>query len=332
MATKSQTVLGIQEYENEQTAFSLPSDVWDHYLKYRPSYPDSMWNKWLDYHRGDIHTAHELGTGCGIGAAKLMNAAKARGQPIRQMILSDPADSNLKTAERMLQHRNQFPDAAFRFYRKRGEDSFLKPGSVDMVIACECLHWMDIRKAAASIHASLRPGGTFAAVHYSVPSMRIIDNERATDALRRLLVLQGSKQSTVMAFSNRLAELSKLGPGLNFVPLDKDLWEDVTRTWINIPEGQTSLPSWGVRTESSSAPSMTDAKTETFQWAQDVDGWGMKNCTLDRVKGMLATTYFCDEEMFEGDAWKDFENTVGKSGDSFPVAFFATTFLSRKRA
>ncbi|KAJ4422498.1 hypothetical protein N0V82_002832 [Gnomoniopsis sp. IMI 355080] len=331
MAIESRIVLGVQEYENERTAFSLPPDVWDHYLKYRPSYPDSMWNTLLDYHRGSLHTAHELGTGCGIGAAKLMGTAKARDQPIKEMILSDPADSNIKTTKEMLQHRNQFPDTVFTFHQRRGEDSFLKPGSVDMVIACECLHWMDIRKAVVSVHESLRPGGTFAAVHYTVPSMRIVGNETATEALGRLVLLQRAKQSTVSAFNNRSAEMSNLGLGLNFVPLHKDLWEGVTRTWINVTEGQTSLPTWGL-ISNSSAPSVIDAETETFRWVQDEDGWGMQTYTLHHVKGMLATTYFFDEDMFAEDAWKDFEDAVGNGKDFFQVAFFATTFLARKKA
>lgn len=194
-----------------------------------------------------------------------MSIAKGQDQPIEQMILSDPADSNINTTKDMLQHRNKFPGTAFTFHQRRDEDSFLRPGSVDMVIACECLHWMDIRKAVANIYASLRPGGTFAAVHYTVPSMRIVDNERATEALQRLVVLQRTKPSTVTAFNNRSAEVSNVGFGLKFVPLDKDLWADVTRTWINVPEGQTSLPTWGLRSNSST-PSMIDADMETFRW------------------------------------------------------------------
>lgn len=332
MATRTEIILSVQEYEVEPTAFSLPPNVWDHYIKYRPTYPNFMWNTWLDYHRGPLGTAHEVGTGCGIGAANLMSAAKARNQPIKQMVLSDPAESNVHTTRDLLQQSNQFPETTFTFYQKPGEESFLPSGSVDMVIACECLHWMDIRKAIASIYASLRPGGTFAGVHYAVPTMRIIDNEKATEALRRLVETQRTKQSTSTAFNNRSAELPQLGMGLNFVPLDKSLWEDVTRTWFNVPEGETSLPSWSIRVGTPRAPSMIDAETETFRWAQDQDGWGMKNCTLDHIKGMLATTYYSDDKIFEEAAWKEFEDAIKKNGDSFQAVYFATTFIARKKA
>lgn len=332
MASKSEIILSVQEYEVEPTAFSLPPSVWDHYIDYRPSYPNSMWNTWLDYHRGPLDTAHEVGTGCGIGAANLMDAAKARRQPIKRVILSDPAESNILTTRDLLQRSNQFSDTTFKFYQNAGEESFLQPGSVDMVIACECLHWMDIRKAITSIYASLRPGGTFAGVHYAVPTLRITDNEKATEALRRLVETQRTKQSTSTAFNNRSAELPQLGMGLNFVPLDKSLWEDVIRTWFNVPDGETSLPSWSIRVGTPQAPSMIDAETERFRWVQDQDGWGMRNCTVDHIKGMLATTYYSDEKIFEEPAWKEFEDAATQKGDSFQVTYFATTFTARKKA
>lgn len=332
MSTVSETILGVQDYEVEPTAFSLPPNVWDHYIKYRPSYPNSMWNTWLDYHRGPLVTAHEVGTGCGIGAANLMSAAKSRNQPIKQMILSDPADSNVRTTRELLQRTNQFPDTTFTFYQKLGEESFLPPGSVDMVIACECLHWMDIRRAVASIYTSLRPGGTFAGVHYAVPTIRIVDNKEATEALQRVVQMQRTKQSTSAAFNNRSAEMPQLGMGLNFVPLDKSLWQDVVRTWYNVPDGQTSLPIWSIRAGTPRAPSMIDAETETFRWVQDEDGWGMMNCTVDHIKGMLATTYYSDETIFQEATWKEFEDAVRKQGDHFQVVYFATTFIARKKA
>lgn len=325
-------VLGVRGHETALSAYAFRSNVWDHYLKYRPNYPDSMWNTWLDHHHGPLATAQDLGTGCGIGAAKLMTAAKARNQPIKHMILSDPAASNIQTTEEMLQQHNQFPDTEFSFYQRPGEDSFLKPESVDMVIACECLHWTDIRKAMASIYASLRPGGTFAAVHYAVISMRITNNERVAEALRRFLLSQHGKKTTTMSFHTKSGTASQLGMGLNFVPLDKNLWEDVTRTWYNVPEGQTSMPTWGVRPGTATAPLEINPETETFRWIQDEDGWGMTDCTVDHVKEMFNTTYSFDEHTWEEDAWKDFEDVVGKNGESFRVAFFATTILARKKA
>lgn len=332
MASEQGPVLSIHGHETERTAFSLSLDRWDHYLKYRPNYPDSLFITWLDYHRGPLVTAHELGTGCGIGAAKLMTAARARNRPIKHMIMSDPAESNIKTTKEMLQQRNQFVDTDFTFHQRPGEDLFLKPGSMDIVIACECLHWMDIRKAMASIHASLRPGGTFAAVYYAVPSMRIVDNERATEVLRQVLVAQRTKLATVLAYNDRSTLAPQLGMGLNFVPLDKDLWEDVTRTWINVPDGQPSLPDWGVRTDIGTAPPVIDPETETFRWVQDQEGWAMKDCTVEHMQSLFTTTYSFDEHIWDSDAWKDFKDTVRKGGNSFQVAFFATTILARKKA
>lgn len=138
--------------------FALQKDVWKHYLQSRPSYPDSLWHQWIEYHQGPLITAHELGTGCGIGAAGLLAASHTRGHPIKHMILSDPSESNVITAKELLKAED-YPGTRLSFHQKTGEDSFLEPGSVDMVIACECLHFTDIERAISSIHASLRPGG-----------------------------------------------------------------------------------------------------------------------------------------------------------------------------
>lgn len=185
-----------------------------------------MWKVWLDYHRGLLLTAHELGRGCGVGAVRLMSTAKARDLPLKHMILSDPPGEQCETTRDMMPKRNQSTDVKFILYQSPGEDSFLESGSVEMVMACECLHCMDIRKAIAAIHARLRPGGTFARVHYTVPTMRIVGNERATEAFRPLLMAQHTKQAAVTAFNNRSVEMHQLGMGLNFVPLYKDMWED----------------------------------------------------------------------------------------------------------
>lgn len=126
--------------DSTATPFSLTNHRWTHYLEHRPAYPDSLFNLWLDYHKGPLVSAHEIGTGCGIGAARFLDVATAKGKLVEHMILSDPAPSNVATTKQNL-NSGQYPNIKFNFHQKKAEERFLEPNSVDFVFACEALHW-----------------------------------------------------------------------------------------------------------------------------------------------------------------------------------------------
>lgn len=327
-----------QDNESAKYPFGLTADVWDNYMKYRPNYPDSMWNEWLDYHRGPLATAHDLGTGCGIGAAKLLTAARARGQPIKNMILSDPTDTNIQTTKDFLVGQNHFAGTEFTFHQQPGENQFLPPGSVDLVIACECLHWTEIDKAIAAMHASLRPGGTAAAVFYALPSLRILNNDAAQAAWAKIAAERAAKREAEPRILSPRVQPRQLGMGLNFVPMDKALWEDVVRTWINFPNGKTEWSSLNPEHAAlnpkswAQAPSMIDPKTDTLRWVDDHDGWGLRECTIEEIKGILSTMIMFADIPMDGEAWKELESAVKEGGGTVHVVWPATTLLGRKKA
>lgn len=41
-------------------------------------------------------------------------------------------------------------------------------------------------------------------------------------------------------------KVSQVGLGLHFLPLDRDMWRDVKSVFVNVPEGQTEWPAYGV--------------------------------------------------------------------------------------
>ncbi len=46
--------------------FAFKNLDWQEYHRYRPTYPESMWKTWLDYHKshgGGFETAHDIGSG-----------------------------------------------------------------------------------------------------------------------------------------------------------------------------------------------------------------------------------------------------------------------------
>lgn len=320
--------------EKKPFPFALQKDVWKHYMQNRPSYPDSLWNEWIEYHQGPLHTAHELGTGCGIGAASLLAASNARGQPIKHMIVSDPSESNVNTARELLKP-DDYPDIRLSFHQRRGEDSFLEPGSVDMAIACECLHFTDIEKAIASIHASLRPGGTVAAVFYGVLNSRIPENERADAAWKAFgkMHFQRIVGENIETILERIKD-SQVWLGLNFVPLDKDLWQDVRRVFVNIPDGQTEWPRdvgvpKGVKPR---GRSRIDTGYDSLEWRSDLDGWAIRNCTTERIKEMMLSMLLqYGDKDWQSEEWKEFDAAVSEGGGTFHFVFPATMILARKR-
>lgn len=326
--------------------FASSKNVWDHYLQYRPSYPDSMWHSWLDYHRGPLDTIHEIGTGCGIGAASLLRVAQTRGAPIQHMILSDPSASNIATAQDLLPRADIGASDSTRitYATQAAEDTFLPPGSVDLVFACECLHWTRIEESLARMHDSLRPGGTMAAGFYDVAGGIVRDNNpRAARALEAVYedmivgVREGrhrSKWGTSMAPWQR----RNMHSGLNFVPFRGDQWEDVRRIYINMPQaGQTTewpvfdaYRAQGVVQEGDSKVNVEGG--ETCEWREDLDGWSVRECTPAWVRGMLETAPIeFHPDFWEGPLWKEFVDAVHAQGDTFRAVFTANYVMARKR-
>ncbi|TQW10940.1 methyltransferase domain-containing protein [Cordyceps javanica] len=160
--------------EDPAIPFSLAQEAWASYKEHRPEYPQSMFDRWYDYHRahgGKFDTAHDVGAGGGILSAKLA-------QSFAHVVVSDPGASNLALARSALQ-----PASRFTFHLGPGEASWLPAASVDLVAYGESLHWMDTRPALAAAAASLRPGGTVAAVFYGLV-LYFPQDSRLTDLMR----------------------------------------------------------------------------------------------------------------------------------------------------
>ncbi|KAG8162902.1 hypothetical protein KVR01_007380 [Diaporthe batatas] len=324
----------VLKLQSKAFPFALKLDVWKHYLRNRPSYPDSLWREWIEYHEGPLNTVHELGTGCGIGAASFLSNSYAKSEPVKHMILSDPSESNIATA-RELVRADDYPDTRLSFHQHRGEDSFLDPGSVDMAFACECLHFTDVETAIASIHAGLRPGGTVASVFYGVLNATILDNERADAAWRAL----GHMHFRRVADENLETIFSRMKPGqvglgLNFVPLDRELWRDVRRVWVNVPQGQAEWPmEVGPPKEAGvSRRSRIDPEYESFEWRTDTDGWALKGCTAERIKETMASLFLqYGEKDWRSAEWREFEAAMDEGGGTVDFAIPVTMIMARKK-
>lgn len=329
------------------TPYTMQASAWEHYLKYRPSYPDSMWSSWVSYHHGPLQTIHDIGTGTGLATRKMIEAAGEQGHDITRAHLSDPGESNLALAQRLLSssssssssHGPRPPPVDFTFHpHKIEQDAFLPPGSVDLAMACECFHWtaFDTETAMDRIGESLRPGGTFAAVFYHLVGV-VEGNARAADALDRVQAERhtGMLQQEVFSTPIYRRVLMNCGLRLDFVPFDKEKWMDVRRLYINVDVDGGGKPRWpwaetvwpsGARLES-----RVDNMREAVEVIRD-EGWDIPECTVEWVRQCLISDRMgFDESTWESEAWKDFENAVQEGGGRFYLRMPAVMVLGRRR-
>lgn len=188
-------VLQPVEYDLPYTHPTMP---WDKFYSSRADYPRSMFDAFLNYHRGPLDVLHDLGAGSGLAADGLLSALAARQRDnnhnhrktnnkfLPRTILSDPGEENLAITARFVTARQ--PGVQLECWQGRGEDQddFLIPSGVDMTLCTEALHWMDMPDAIVQTAHSLRPGGTFAVVLYSC-FPRILNNGRVKKCLRTLV-------------------------------------------------------------------------------------------------------------------------------------------------
>ncbi|EJS43531.1 YHR209W [Saccharomyces arboricola H-6] len=132
-----------------------------HYNNVRPSYPQSLVNEVLKFHKCPRKCLVDIG--CGTGKATFLF------EPYFEEVIGiDPSSAMLsiaekETTERKLGHK-------IRFINTLGEElSSIEPGTVDMVISAEAIHWCNLERLFQQLFFILRPNGTFAFWFYVQP-------------------------------------------------------------------------------------------------------------------------------------------------------------------
>lgn len=328
-------------------AFHLSDEgQWDHYNKNRPRYPDSMFRRWLTYHGTDepLEKVHDLGTGGGTGALAFLDALpRIRGSnPIKTYYLSDPGENNINAARRNLTSE-RFPGTKFIFHHGPGEEPNpnIAPGSLDFVMACECLHWTDIEPTMRNMAASLRPGGTFASVLYeSVP--RITSDaaaRRAQVEVDRAWRAGGAKSGWRPHLSKRL----QAAMGLDFVPLEADLWREgsVVRWYCNVTDREWSTREMiadlsAEQFEANRPPRRArfekDGGTEKEEVTTDLVDWGRQGLTVKDLRDLYhARMPGLYDELFETDVWAKLVRAVEAAGGTVDGHIPAMMVLAKRK-
>lgn len=141
------------------------SSVAEGYARYRPHYPDSLYQFLLSLqpHRD---RAWDVGTGNGQVATVLSSA-------FREVIATD-------ISAQQLIHAHQLPNVIYRICA--AEESGIDTASVDLIAVGQAVHWFDIGKFAIEVQRVSRPHAVLTIWCYT-----LLETEPGIDALIRYL-------------------------------------------------------------------------------------------------------------------------------------------------
>ncbi|KAI0152450.1 S-adenosyl-L-methionine-dependent methyltransferase [Hypoxylon sp. NC0597] len=209
----------------KELGFSPKQGVnWSNYLVYRPIYPTSFFERIYHYHAqkpgASWSIAHDVGAGCGIVSRTL--AAR-----FGSVIVSDPNDGYVTLARKLLVEEALLPESKFKFLQEPAEKSSVESGTVDLITACECLHWTTPDAAIKEFNRELKAGGTLAVTYYSRPLIE--GSERAQEAWKAFWAEHWKKaQGKAIEDACRIANT-----GFENVEFPEQDWEIVKRIYIN---------------------------------------------------------------------------------------------------
>ncbi|KAI1186903.1 S-adenosyl-L-methionine-dependent methyltransferase [Nemania serpens] len=203
---------------------------WTEYELYRPAYPESFFERIYEYHAQNPgatwSTAHDVGAGHGIVSLHLA-------KKFDQVVVSDPSGENNEIARQRTTEKYGKPEVGSRFIilQEAAESSSLEAATVDLITACECIHWADPPQAVAEFARQLKPGGTLVMTLYSPPVIR--DNERAQSIWQEIFTTYAKLATGPM--SERALEICN--NAYDSIALPPTHWEAIKRVYINASKG-----------------------------------------------------------------------------------------------
>ncbi|KAK5118499.1 hypothetical protein LTR62_003014 [Meristemomyces frigidus] len=129
------------------------------YAQFRPTYPRSLYNTVLAYHRGPRRQCLDLGCGTGILTREVAKNFDC-------VLGTDPSTNMIKQARE--QSQSQHGNVTFQQGSAESTPE-LGDGSVDLVVAGQAAHWFTYDLLWPEMARLVRPGGTLAFWGYSDP-------------------------------------------------------------------------------------------------------------------------------------------------------------------
>ncbi|CAG7931839.1 unnamed protein product [Penicillium olsonii] len=222
--TKSSQPKEAPTLASPQKQFGFSGVDWSSYIKFRPIYPASFFQNIFAYHAQKTtaawSTAHDVGAGCGIVSAGLA-------PHFNNLVVSDPNEGYATLARKILVEESRLPESRLKFLRESAEDSSLEPASVDLITACECIHWTRPDVAIKGFARELRPGGSLLISLYTRP--RIVNNDRAQRAWKAIFKFYTERvKSPLLDHALRI-----LNSGTEAWEFPEEDWESVKRVYLN---------------------------------------------------------------------------------------------------
>ncbi|QDS69208.1 hypothetical protein FKW77_000593 [Venturia effusa] len=123
------------------------------YGVFRPTYPASLYQTVLAFHRGPRNLGLDLGTGPGI-------VPRALSEHFKHFIGTDPSPNMIQESKDSTPS-SDYPNIEYHVASAESLP-FIKDKSVDMVVAAQAAHWFDYAKLFPELKRVVRPGGTLA--------------------------------------------------------------------------------------------------------------------------------------------------------------------------
>ncbi|OTA96075.1 hypothetical protein M434DRAFT_151574 [Hypoxylon sp. CO27-5] len=276
----------------KELGFSSKQGVnWSNYLIYRPTYPTSFFERIYDYHAqkpgASWYIAHDVGAGCGV-------VSKTLAARFDSVIVSDPNDGYVTLARKLLVEEALLPESKFKFLQEPAEKSSLESDTVDLITACECLHWTTPDTAIKEFGRELKTGGTLAISYYSRPLIE--GSEQVQEAWKALWAEHWKRaQHTAIKDACQIANT-----GFENVEFPEEEWEGVKRIYINTQGDVNAFAVNDLRSESKVKEGEEQVWIEGDEDWSDVKG-------IQWFKGYVGTwAPFIPEPDIQG-TWDDLE-------------------------
>jgi SAM-dependent methyltransferase len=141
------------------------------YAAFRPTWPTTVFDQVLSYHKGPKSLCVDLGCGHGSFTRELSSY-------FTRVVGIDPSAPMVNQAASSTKEEN----VSFRQGNAEDLDSF-GDGSIDMVISSQAAHWFDYSKVWPMLKRKLRTGGTLAFLGYK--ENVLVKHPKATEVLHR---------------------------------------------------------------------------------------------------------------------------------------------------
>jgi SAM-dependent methyltransferase len=121
------------------------------YAKFRPRYPKELFR-----YLATIAPGTELAWDCATGNGQ---AAVALAEVFDRVIATDASEKQIRNAE---------PHSRVECRVASAEESGIEPGTIDLVIIAQALHWFELKRFYAEVRRVLKPEGVIAASAYNL--------------------------------------------------------------------------------------------------------------------------------------------------------------------